>query len=389
MSNLENNEDQLNNAVDNSLETTNLDTSSAEEQQPVVEATADEQPANKNYSQLSRQELLDGLRELLIDPVIENIKTPVELIKQAFYRQKEGENSIIEEGAELVDKITDKLEEEFKELLAKYKDMKAAANALLAEQQEKNLVLKREILAKLEKLSLSEDDLSTKIPAFRKLQQEWKAVKEVPATAVNEIWKAYNKYQEKFYDLIKLNNEFREYDFKKNLELKNSLIAAAEKLEEEPNAVLAFNTLQKLHEEWREIGPVAKDEREAIWNRFKEASTKINKKHQAYFEQLKAKEEENLRQKTALCEKVEAIDIASIASRRQWEDKSAEISAIQEEWRGIGYATKKHNTKIYRRFREACDKFYKTKNSYYKSLKEEMTQNLQKKRQLIEEMEAL
>ena len=157
-----------------------------------------------------------------------------------------------------------------------FRSMKASANALLTEEKEKNLKLKEEILAKLEELTNSTDDLSTTIPAFRKLQQEWKAIGQVPQKAVNEIWKTYNKYQEKFYDLIKINNELREYDFKKNLELKNTLCVAAEKLEEEPNAVLAFNTLQKLHEEWREIGPVAKEEREVIWNRFKEASSKIN-----------------------------------------------------------------------------------------------------------------
>ena len=260
---------------------------------------------------------------------------------------------------------------------------------IFTEEKEKNLKLKEEILAKLEELTNSTDDLSTTIPAFRKLQQEWKAIGQVPQKAVNEIWKTYNKYQEKFYDLIKINNELREYDFKKNLELKNTLCLAAEKLEEEPNAVLAFNTLQKLHEEWREIGPVAKEEREAIWNRFREASSKINKKHQAYFESLKEKEEENLRLKTAICEKAEAIDLESLKNRKGWQDKLDEILALQEEWKKIGFATKKANTKIYKRFRAACDSFFKARNIFYKALKEEMAENLDRRKALLEKAEAL
>ena len=297
--------------------------------------------------------------------------------------QSEGDEGTV------VERVADSVEETFRQLLGKYKEMKASANALLTEEKEKNLKLKEEILAKLEELTNSTDDLSTTIPAFRKLQQEWKAIGQVPQKAVNEIWKTYNKYQEKFYDLIKINNELREYDFKKNLELKNTLCLAAEKLEEEPNAVLAFNTLQKLHEEWREIGPVAKEEREAIWNRFKEASSKINKKHQAYFESLKEKEEENLRLKTAICEKAEAIDLESLKNRKGWQDKLDEILALQEEWKKIGFATKKANTKIYKRFRAACDSFFKARNIFYKALKEEMAENLDRRKALLEKAEAL
>ena len=310
---------------------------------------------NKSYVGYTREELVNELQELLKkteSAAISDIKGSVESIKQAFYRlHKDKENLLQSEGDEdtVVERVADSVEETFRQLLGKYKEMKASANALLTEEKEKNLKLKEEILAKLEELTNSTDDLSTTIPAFRKLQQEWKAIGQVPQKAVNEIWKTYNKYQEKFYDLIKINNELREYDFKKNLELKNTLCLAAEKLEEEPNAVLAFNTLQKLHEEWREIGPVAKEEREAIWNRFKEASSKINKKHQAYFESLKEKEEENLRQKTAICEKAEAIDLESLKNRKGWQDKLEEILALQEEWKKIGFATKKANTKIYNR----------------------------------------
>ena len=350
---------------------------------------------NKSYVGYTREELVNELQELLKkteSAAISDIKGSVESIKQAFYRlHKDKENLLQSEGDEdtVVERVADSVEETFRQLLGKYKEMKASANALLTEEKEKNLKLKEEILAKLEELTNSTDDLSTTIPAFRKLQQEWKAIGQVPQKAVNEIWKTYNKYQEKFYDLIKINNELREYDFKKNLELKNTLCLAAEKLEEEPNAVLAFNTLQKLHEEWREIGPVAKEEREAIWNRFKEASSKINKKHQAYFESLKEKEEENLRQKTAICEKAEAIDLESLKNRKGWQDKLDEILALQEEWKKIGFATKKANTKIYKRFRAACDNFFKARNIFYKALKEEMAENLDRRKALLEKAEAL
>lgn len=350
---------------------------------------------NKSYVGYTREELVNELQELLKkteSAVISDIKGSVESIKQAFYRlHKDKENLLQSEGDEdtVVERVADSVEETFRQLLGKYKEMKASANALLTEEKEKNLKLKEEILAKLEELTNSTDDLSTTIPAFRKLQQEWKAIGQVPQKAVNEIWKTYNKYQEKFYDLIKINNELREYDFKKNLELKNTLCLAAEKLEEEPNAVLAFNTLQKLHEEWREIGPVAKEEREAVWNRFKEASSKINKKHQAYFESLKEKEEENLRQKTAICEKAEAIDLESLKNRKGWQDKLDEILALQEEWKKIGFATKKANTKIYKRFRAACDSFFKARNIFYKALKEEMAENLDRRKALLEKAEAL
>ena len=362
---------------------------------PVNQEGGDSLEKNKSYVGYTREELVNELQELLKkteSAVISDIKGSVESIKQAFYRlHKDKENLLQSEGDEdtVVERVADSVEETFRQLLGKYKEMKASTNALLTEEKEKNLKLKEEILAKLEELTNSTDDLSTTIPAFRKLQQEWKAIGQVPQKAVNEIWKTYNKYQEKFYDLIKINNELREYDFKKNLELKNTLCLAAEKLEEEPNAVLAFNTLQKLHEEWREIGPVAKEEREAIWNRFKEASSKINKKHQAYFESLKEKEEENLRQKTAICEKAEAIDLESLKNRKGWQDKLDEILALQEEWKKIGFATKKANTKIYKRFRAACDSFFKARNIFYKALKEEMAENLDRRKALLEKAEAL
>ncbi|MDR2684484.1 MAG: DUF349 domain-containing protein, partial [Prevotellaceae bacterium] len=249
----------------------------------------------KNYYALSREELLDELKELLVEPAYENIRTAAETIKQAFYKKQNTEN-------EQAEKIIDAVEAEFKELLTKYRDLKAGMNAKIEEQKLKNLERKQAVLAKLEELTSSADDLSQTIPAFRKLQSEWKKIEQVPQSMVTEIWKQYSRYQEKFYDLIKINNDLREYDFKKNLEAKSALCEATEKLEEEQDAVLAFQQLQKMHEEWREIGPVSREFREEIWERFKNASSKINKKHQAYFESLKEIEEKNLRLKTELCE---------------------------------------------------------------------------------------
>lgn len=393
MSNLENQDNILNNPIENSAENMTEITTNVPNADQVASPSNEEAVSHeKSYINHTREELVKELSDMINnakDNVAGEIKHSVEAIKQAFYKQQKEKDSLLSQGSEVVEKVVDSVEEAFKELLGKYKDMKASANALLAEEKEKNLKLKEDILTKLEELTNSTDDLSTTIPAFRKLQQEWKNIGQIPQSAVTEIWKTYNKYQEKFYDLIKINNELREYDFKKNLELKTALCATAEKLEDEPNAVLAFNTLQKLHEEWREIGPVAKEERETIWNRFKEASTKINKKHQAYFESLKEQEEENLKLKTALCEKVEAIDLEKLKTRKQWQDRIEEILAIQEEWKKIGFATKKANNKIFKRFREACDRFFKAKNSFYKGIKEEMAENLAKRKVILEKAEAL
>lgn len=394
MSNLENRDNILNNPIENSADSMTETTTNVPNADQVASLSNEEAVSSheKSYVNHTREELVKELSDMINntkDNVVGEIKHSVEAIKQAFYKQQKEKDALLSQGDEVVEKVVDSVEEAFKELLGRYKEMKASANAMLAEEKEKNLKLKEEILTKLEELTNSTDDLSTTIPAFRKLQQEWKSIGQIPQSAVTEIWKTYNKYQEKFYDLIKINNELREYDFKKNLELKTALCATAEKLEDEPNAVLAFNTLQKLHEEWREIGPVAKEERETIWNRFKEASTKINKKHQAYFENLKEQEEENLKLKTALCEKVEAIDLEKLKTRKQWQDKIEEILAIQEEWKKIGFATKKANNKIFKRFREACDKFFKAKNTFYKGIKEEMAENLAKRKVLLEKAEAL
>jgi len=349
---------------------------------------------DKKFATLNREELVEELRELLIEPIYENIKTTAETIKIQFYKRQKQEfdakkEEIQDTAVEKVEQVIDEIEQEFKELFAKYREIKAAANSKIEEQKLKNLERKQAILAKLEELTNSAEDLSTTIPAFRKLQNEWKKIEQVPQKMVTEIWKQYSRYQEKFYDLIKINNDLRDLDFKRNYEMKIGLCELAEKLESETDAVLAFHQLQKLHEDWREIGPVAHEVREEIWDRFKEASAKINKKHQAYFESLKTKEEENLHLKIDLCEKLEQIDFSQLNTYKQWEAKTAEVMAWQNEWKKIGFATQKQNTKVFKRFRNACDNFFKHKNNFAKAIKNELLKNIEKKKELLAKAEEL
>ena len=402
MSNLENQENIVNDTTENSDKIVGS-TESIQDTTEVVEATdvpvnqeieggAEE---NKSYVGYTREELVNELQELLKkteSAVINDIKGSVEAIKQTFYRlHKEKENPLSSEDGEdtVVERVVDSVEETFKQLLGKYKEMKASANALLTEEKEKNLKLKEEILAKLEELTNSTDDLSTTIPAFRKLQQEWKAIGQVPQKAVNEIWKTYNKYQEKFYDLIKINNELREYDFKKNLEKKTQLCEAAEKLADESDVISAFHQLQDLHQEYRETGPVEKELREQVWQRFKAASTIINKRHQQHFEEIRAEEEDNLVKKTALCEKIEGIVKQERKNSGDWDNHSKEIIALQQEWKTIGFTPQKMNTKIFERFRAACDEFFTKKGEYFKELKDKYAENAKRKQELVAKAQEL
>ena len=359
----------------------------------VVEAIA---VRNNEFYALSREEMVDKMRELLKVKPISSVKESIENLKQAFYKHLKAElenqlaTDLLDDSEHVAEPVQDPLETTFKSLLAKYKELKASENALLDAVKEKNLQEKKRILAELEALTASSDDLSATIPAFRKLQQDWKAIGQIPATAVNGIWKAYSQYQEKFYDLIKINNDLREYDFKKNLELKTALCETAERLSNETDPVEAFKQLQKLHDDWREIGPVAREFREDIWNRFKNASTVINKQHQAYFESIKEVEEKFITEKMAICEQVEAIDYAALKSHKQWENKTQEILDLQEKWKHIGgVPSSKMSMKAFKRFRSACDKFFKHKKAFFKTIKSEFVQNLEAKKALCVQAEAL
>lgn len=348
-----------------------------------------------DYATSSKQELIDALK-LLIDKEVDAAKDGVEHIKQLFYKKvklevEEQKKLFVENGSIETDFVAakDELEESFKALLNEFRVKKATVMAQLEKEKDNNLLQKQHLLEQMKVLVASNDDVSTHINEFRALQQKWKSIGPVPQTASTELWKQYNLYQESFWDLIKINNELREYDFKKNLESKTSLCEAAEKLSDETDVISAFLKLQKLHEEWHELGPVAREIREQIWARFKDASTAINKKHQSYFDSIRKLEEENLVTKTELCEKIEAFDFSNLNNYRLWDDATKTILAWQEEWRSIGFAPRKVNQKIFDRYRKACDAFFAAKGEFYKETKNVLTVNSEKKKALCEQAEAL
>ena len=342
-----------------------------------------------------KEVILAKLQEVAAD--VENIAKPeIDSLKQAFYKihnaeQEAAKKLFVENGGAVEDFIpqADSVEEEFKSIMTVIKEKRNALTAEVEKQKEMNLQIKLSIIEELKELVESPDDANKSYTEFKKLQQQWNEVKLVPQAKVNELWKNYQLYVEKFYDLLKLNNEFREYDFKKNLEIKTHLCEAAEKLADEPDVVSAFHQLQKLHQEFRDTGPVSKELRDEIWARFKAASTTVNRRHQQHFEALKETEQHNLDQKTVICEIIEAIDYKELTNFSSWENKTQEIIALQNKWKTIGFAPQKMNVKIFERFRKACDEFFRKKGEFFKALKEGMNENLDKKRALCEKAEAL
>ena len=369
----------------------------------VSEPATTETPAEEIVSEkpvepvqkLTKEEILAKLKEVVAD--VENVAKPeIDGLKQSFYKlhnaeQEAARKLFIENGgaAENFVPQTDSVEEEFKNIMSVIKEKRSALTAELEKQKEMNLQVKLSIIEELKELVESPDDANKSYTEFKKLQQQWNEVKLVPQAKVNELWKNYQLYVEKFYDLLKLNNEFREYDFKKNLEIKTHLCEAAEKLADEADVVSAFHQLQKLHQEFRDTGPVAKELRDEIWARFKAASTTVNRRHQQHFEALKEVEQHNLDQKTVICEIIEAIDYKELTNFASWESKTQEVIALQNKWKTIGFAPQKMNVKIFERFRKACDEFFRRKGEFFKSLKEGMNENLEKKRALCEKAEAL
>ena len=369
----------------------------------VSEPATTETPAEEIVSEkpvepvqkLTKEEILAKLKEVVAD--VENVAKPeIDGLKKSFYKLHNAEQDaarklFIENGgaAENFVPQTDCVEEEFKNIMSVIKEKRSALTAELEKQKEMNLQVKLSIIEELKELVESPDDANKSYTEFKKLQQQWNEVKLVPQAKVNELWKNYQLYVEKFYDLLKLNNEFREYDFKKNLEIKTHLCEAAEKLADEADVVSAFHQLQKLHQEFRDTGPVAKELRDEIWARFKAASTTVNRRHQQHFEALKEVEQHNLDQKTVICEIIEAIDYKELTNFASWESKTQEVIALQNKWKTIGFAPQKMNVKIFERFRKACDEFFRKKGEFFKSLKEGMNENLEKKRALCEKAEAL
>ncbi len=345
---------------------------------------------------LDKNQLVERLGVVIEMPVTEALKAEADALKQAFYKLKrteieEAKKTFIANGGDEADfePEKDETEEKLKEYLTSFREKRASLTAETDKIREENLEVKKAIIERLKELIESQDDFYKVYNEFRKLQQQWKEIKLVPQTSVNELWKAYQHYSEKFYDLLKINNEMRDYDFKKNLELKLALCETVEKLDEEKDVISAFYQLQKLHQEWREIGPVAKELREEVWDRFKQASSVINKKHQEHFEALRSLEQRNLEEKTAICEEIEAIDYAVLAAFKDWDDKNKRVLELQEKWKTIGFAPKKYNVKIFERFRAACDMFFQKKSEFYKGIKETMDENLEKKKALCEKAEAL
>ena len=345
--------------------------------------------------QLSKEEILDKLAHL-VETFSETTRNEVEALKQAYYKIhrneiEESKKIFLEKGGEEQDFVApeDNCEYKLKELLTIYKEKRAAILAKEEQIKATNYALKLQLIDQLKALTESQEDFNKLYNEFKEIQQKWKEIKVVPQEHVNDLWKNYQVYSEKFYDLIKINNQFRDYDFKKNLELKTVLCETVEKLQTEADVVSAFHQLQKLHQQWREIGPVAKDLRETLWARFKAASSIVNKRHQEHFELLKSKEQDNLEAKTAICEQIEGIDFSALKSFKDWDEKNKEILSLQEKWKTIGFAPKKSNIKIFERFRAACDAYFNRKNEFYKNIKEEMEKNLALKKALCEKAEAL
>ena len=352
-----------------------------------------EEPAKKAYA--TKQEVLERVKEIARSAEAPN-KEELDHLKTTFYKLHLAERDAqskeyLEKGGdpEKFVLLPDDTEEAFKAEMQIIKEKRAKIFLEQEEEKQENLAKKLEIIEKIKAMTTSPEEANQSYNDFKALQQEWKEIKTVPADKANELWRNYQLYVEQFYDLLKLNSEAREYDFKKNLEAKTALCKAAEKLDEEPDVISAFHQLQDLHQQYREIGPVAKELREQIWSRFKAASTVINKKHQQYFEEIRAKEEKNLEQKTALCEKLEAIDLDAIKTAAQWETTTKEVIAMQQEWREIGFAPQKMNAKIFERFRTINDVFFSKKAEFFKELKSQYSSNLEKKQELVKKAQEL
>ncbi len=363
-----------------------------------------------NYSEMTLAEIIRHFEVLANDEERMKKSKEAEVLKSAFYKklQKEkfdagltatdivpaeqpAEEQEVEE--EVVEAVSEnpfaEIEKGFKDLYNRYRKEKAEFNKQLEKEREANLAAKEQVIADLKALIEKQEDVNATFPEFREIQNRWRTIGPVPAQSFRNINETYQLYVEQFYDMVKINRELRDLDFKKNLEAKERFCLAAEQLAETSNVVESFRELQKLHEQWKEFGPVAKEYRDEIWDRFKAATAVINKKYQSFFEGLKEQQAENLAKKTALCEKVEEIADREVLSSNQWNAFSKEIEDVQKEWKMIGFASKKENQKIYDRFRAACDRFYGRKREFYTEYKDNMNANLEKKVALCEEAEAL
>lgn len=364
--------------------------------EPVVEKQKPKQVEKPDYNKLNQVELVNALREVLDSNGEHDIKDDVEAIKAAFYRQVKEDveiqkNEFIASGGNVEDfePKDNPYEKDIKDLLKRYRQIRIDFNKKLDQEKEKNLELKYQIIEEIKGLINKEESINKTFNDFRDLQQQWREIGLVPQSKMKDLWENYHFHVENFYDYIKINKELRDLDLKKNLEMKIRLCEQAEELLLEPNIIKAFNALQKLHDRYREIGPVPRENKDDLWDRFKAATTKINKKHQEYFENRKSEQKKNLEAKRALCEQVEQINESDLSSHKDWNEKSKEVINIQKIWRTIGFAPRKDNNKIYDRFRKACDTFFDAKRDFYSKNKELQQNNLQAKIDLCVQAEAL
>ncbi|MGM9804434.1 MAG: DUF349 domain-containing protein [Muribaculaceae bacterium] len=371
---------------------------SAEPETDTTEIASDDAESlapSVDYSAMSKDELVEALEQLLDKPMDE-IKREEGHIKQAFYAirktevEKEKEEFLAKGNEESAfASRPDEAEQKVKDLLNQIKERRAAYNAAIEERRAANLLKKQAIIDEIRQISADADNVNKQYSRVQELRRQFQEIGDVPAINSTEVWKAYQSAVEAFYDMLKVNKELRDYDFKKNLELKQALCEEAEKLEAVESVLDAFRSLQALHDKWREIGPVAKDLRESLWNRFKEASAVVNKRHQAFFEQRKKREKENEDAKTALCERIEAISTEQLTTYASWDDATKVIIGLQEEWKKLGFASRKVNNALFARFRAKCDEFFMQKAAFFKQMKQEMASNLEKKIALCEKAEAL
>lgn len=369
------------------------------EEAPAVEASAEENSEgsseNEQAQYTTKEEVIARLKEIVYAQG-EAERSELDRLKLVYYRltnqQAAAEReAFIEAGGKPEDFMPapDTLEEEFKAQMSLVRELRAKAVEALEKEKETNLKRKLEIIDRIKEMAATPEEADKSYDELKQLQAEWREIKNVPAEHATELWKNYQLYVEQYYDQLRLNHEFRAYDFKKNLELKEQLCEAAEKLAEVEDVISAFHQLQKLHQEFREIGPVAKEDREAIWKRFKDASTAVNKRHQDHFENLKAAEQANLEKKTELCQLVETLELESLKTFAQWDETTKQVITWQNEWKTIGFTPRKVNSEIFTRFRTACDRFFQAKTAFFKATRETLNANLAAKNRLVEQAEAL
>jgi len=371
-----------------------LDTEEAEpDDEPELET--EEPVEGQDNATIAKLHIIERLMAISEEPK-KHGRNEVDALKQTYYKMRRAEveakkKEFLEEGGDEKDFIVpeDETEAQLRTLITEFKEKRNVLTVDEERQKETNLIIKQHLIERLKILTESQDDFNKRYNEFRDIQRKWKEIRIVPQEYSRELWRNYQLYNERFYDIVKINNQFRDYDFKKNLEMKTVLCETVERLANDKDAISAFHQLQKLHQQWREIGPVSKEHRVSIWDRFKAASAIINKKQQTYYDDLKGQEEKNLERKEAICKELEEIDVSTLKTIRDWERKTEKVMSLQKKWRSIGFANRRQNNKIFDRFRAACDNYFNKKSEFYKVIKKETDKNLELKKALVEKAELL